>query len=47
MAKSTIEKRRKIRELEAKRDQHLISSKKSRAALAALRAELKHLRSNG
>lgn len=46
MARSTIEKRRKLRELEAKRDAHLVNVKKSRAALASVRAELKHLRSN-
>jgi hypothetical protein len=46
MARSTIEKRRKMRELEAKRDAHLVSVKKSRAALASVRAEIKHMRAN-
>jgi len=44
--KNTIEKRRKLRELEASRDKHLTQLKVSRAKLASLRADIKHLRSN-
>jgi hypothetical protein len=44
MAKSTIEKRRRLRELEAARDKELGQLKKSRAKLATVRAEIKHTR---
>lgn len=45
MAKSSIEKRRKIRELEAKRDKLLTSKTQSQTELAKVRAELKSVRS--
>lgn len=46
MARTSIEKRRKLRELEARRDTHLVNIKKAKSSLASVRAELKHLRSN-
>jgi hypothetical protein len=46
MAKSSIEKRRRMRELEAARDKHLTTLKKTREGLAKTRAELKHVRAN-
>jgi len=45
MAKSTIENRRKMRELEAKRDKLLVMGAKSKSELAKVRAEIKHMRS--
>jgi hypothetical protein len=46
MAKNTIQFRRKIRELEAKRDRLLESNVKNKTELAKVRAELKsHRRS--
>jgi len=47
MAASTIEKRRKIRALEAQRDKYLEVTKTARSKLATLRAELKHMRKGG
>lgn len=44
MATSLIEKRRKLRALEAQRDKHLEQIKTSKARLAGLRADIKHLR---
>lgn len=44
MAKTSITKRRKIRELEAKRDQLLINKDKHAQDLAKVRAELKVVR---
>lgn len=44
MAKSSIEKRRKLRALEAKRDALLESKTKSATELAKVRAELKSVR---
>ena len=44
MAKSSIEKRRKIRALEAKRDLLMASKSKSTTELAKVRAELKSVR---
>lgn len=44
MAKSNIDKRRKVRALEAKRDKLLESKQKSVTGLATVRAELKQLR---
>jgi len=41
---TTIEKRRKIRALEAKRDSLLEQAKKAKAGLATVRADLKHAR---
>ena len=41
---TSVEKRRKIRALEAKRDTLIESKKKSISDLAKIRAELKHLR---
>jgi len=41
MARSTIQDRRKLRELEAKRDRLLETSTKSRSELAKIRAEIK------
>jgi len=41
MAKTSIEKRRKVRQLEAKRDALMASKQKSLAELAKTRAELK------
>jgi hypothetical protein len=46
MAASTIEKRRKIRALEAKRDQLQESKKKAETQLKLTRTELKHLRAH-
>jgi hypothetical protein len=39
---TSIDKRRKLRSLEALRDKHLESIKASRAKLAQLRADIKH-----
>ena len=44
MAKSSIDKRRKIRALEAKRDALLEGKNKSASELAKVRAELKTVR---
>jgi membrane-bound ClpP family serine protease len=44
MAKMTIDKRRKIRQMEAKRDRLIELNAKSRADLVKIRAELKHAR---
>jgi len=44
MAKTSIEKRRKIRELEAKRDALLIAKTKHSNDLVKVRAELKNVR---
>lgn len=44
MAKSTIVHRRKVRELEAKRDRLMESTVKNRNELAKVRAELKSVR---
>lgn len=44
MAKSTIAHRRKVRELESKRDRLMESTVKNRNELAKVRAELKSVR---
>lgn len=44
MARMTIEKRRKVRALEAKRDALIESNKKGKNRLASVRAELKSTR---
>lgn len=44
MARTSIEKRRAIRALEAKRDKLIIANKKGRADLASVRASLKSTR---
>lgn len=44
MAKSTITHRRKVRELEAKRDRLMEQTTKNRGELQKVRAELKHVR---
>jgi hypothetical protein len=44
MAKTSLEKRRKVRELEAKRDALLQAKKKNHSELAKVRAELKVVR---
>ena len=44
MARTSLEKRRKIRELEAKRDALLLSKKKHSVDLSKVRAELKIVR---
>lgn len=41
---SNIDKRRKLRSLEASRDKHLTQIQVSKTKLASIRAELKHLR---
>jgi hypothetical protein len=46
MATSNVEKRRKLRALEAQRDVHMEAVKTSRSKLAQVRAALKHLRAN-
>lgn len=46
MSSSNIDKRRKIRALEAKRDQLTETKNKSVSELAKIRAELKHARKN-
>lgn len=46
MAAMSIEKRRAIRKLEARRDDLIMKSKKMRADLAATRASLKASRSS-
>lgn len=45
--KTTIDHRRKIRGLEAKRDQLLINQSKTKTSLATVRAELKSIRTQG
>jgi hypothetical protein len=45
--KSTIEHRRRVRALEAKRDALMHTQTKSKVQLAALRAELKSVRGQG
>lgn len=45
--KSTIEHRRKVRALEAKRDQLMANQQKLKTQLATTRAELKSVRSMG
>jgi uncharacterized protein YigA (DUF484 family) len=47
MAKTTIAHRRKIRELEAKRDRLMEGSQKNKTELAKTRAELSTLRKQG
>lgn len=47
MARSTIEHRRKIREVESRRDKLIMQNHKARTELAKTRAELKSLRSAG
>jgi len=47
VAKSNIEQRRKVRELEAKRDRLMIAAEKARADLVNVRAALKHQRKAG
>jgi len=44
MARTSVEKRRKLRALEAKRDSLLESKTKNRSELAKIRAEIKMLR---
>ncbi len=46
-AKSSVEQRRKIRALEAKRDQLLQAGEKNKQQLAVVRADLKHQRRAG
>jgi len=45
--KSTIEHRRKVRQLEAKRDALLAAATKTKTGLATIRAELKSVRAQG
>ena len=45
--KTSITHRRKIRELEAKRDKLLESQLKAKADLVQVRANLKHMRATG
>lgn len=47
MAQSSIQYRRKVRELEAKRDKLLESQEKTKSELAKVRAELKVQRARG
>jgi hypothetical protein len=47
MAKTSIAHRRKVRELEAKRDRLLESNSKNKTELAKARAELSTLRKQG
>lgn len=47
MARTSIEHRRKIREVEAKRDRLIVASQKHRQELAKTRAELKALKKSG
>jgi hypothetical protein len=47
MAKSTIQHRRKVRELEAKRDRLMESQSKNKNELVKVRAELKQMRRAG
>jgi hypothetical protein len=44
MAKTSIDKRRKVRELEARRDALLVSKQKNVTELAKVRAELKSVK---
>jgi hypothetical protein len=47
MAVKSIDKRRKIRQLEALRDKLMEDSKKLKARMVTLRADLKHQRKSG
>lgn len=47
MAKTTIAHRRKVRELEARRDRLIEGSQKNKTELAKTRAELSTLRKQG
>jgi hypothetical protein len=47
MAKTTIAHRRKVRELEARRDRLMEGSQKNKTELAKTRAELSTLRKQG
>lgn len=47
MARTTIEHRRKIREMEAKRDRLLQAQEKAKHELAKTRAELRSQRKSG
>lgn len=47
MAKTTIAHRRKVRELEAKRDRLTESAEKNKTELAKTRAELRTLKKSG
>jgi len=46
-AKSSIEHRRKVRALEAKRDALIKAAEKTKMQLAVVRADLKHTRKAG
>jgi len=46
-AKTSIQHRRQVRELEAKRDRLLQNQEKTRADLATVRTQLKHVRKVG
>lgn len=47
MARMTIEARRRVRAMEAKRDKLIETSARTRAELTKTRAELKHARKAG
>lgn len=47
MAMSAIDKRRKVRALESRRDQLLVMQTKNRDDLVTVRANLKHMRKAG
>lgn len=47
MATNSVEHRRKVRALEAKRDQLIQTQEKTRQQLAVVRADLKHQRKAG
>lgn len=44
MSKTSLEKRREVRKLEARRDDLMVKAKKARSDLAATRAQLKTAR---
>ncbi len=46
-SKSSVEQRRKVRALEAKRDQLIVTAEKTKQQLAIVRADLKHTRRAG
>jgi len=46
MAKTSIAHRRKVRELEAKRDKLLQAAAKAKADLVSVRSDLNHVRKN-